>query len=359
MKFLAVTQPGIQAVTSEEISHKWKGSKVDKPISIRNGALISFSASTSPAELLTLRTTEDIYVSLGELALTWEKKDLENLNEHVITSKDIEPALALHRQLHKKAGKKTTFRIVVQTDRDPRPYRRVDLQKSIEKAIGNRYHHKWKLVEEDADLEFWGMLSGRRLFLGLRLSDKTMRHRTYKAAHLPASLKPTIAAALVWLSIPSREDVFLDPMAGAGTILIERAEVGPYKQLYGGDIRDEAVAVMSENIGIKYQPIEFRQWDATQLPLQNRSVTKLVCNLPFGKQIGTHESNVVLYSQAFSEFNRVLKPGGLMVLLTTEDRLVTNGVTSNPGLSLLKKYTRVIVLGLEATIYVIKKKGDN
>jgi hypothetical protein len=46
-----------------------------------------------------------------------------------------------------------------------------------------------------------------------------------------------------------------------------------------------------------------------------------------------------------------------MVLLTTEDKLVTNGVASNPGLSLLKKYSRVTVLGLEATVYVIKKKG--
>jgi len=357
VKFLAVTQPGIQAITSDEIRHKWKDSEVNKSISIRNGALTSFSVRTSPAELLTLRTTEDVYAALGEVGLSWQKNDLEGLYAHIVASKELEPALAIHRQLHRRAGMKTTYRVVVQTDRDPRPYRRVDLQKALEKAIGDRYHHKWKLVDEEADLEFWGMLSGRRLILGLRLSDRTMRHRKYKVAHLPASLKPTVAAALVWLSMPSRGDVFLDPMAGAGTILIERAEAGPYSQLYGGDIRDEAVAVMAENIGTKYQPIDFRQWDATQLPLQNSSVSKIVCNLPFGKQIGTHESNVALYLQAFSEFNRVLKPEGLMVLLTTEDKLVTNGVASNPGLSLLKKYSRVTVLGLEATVYVIKKKG--
>ena len=43
----------------------------------------------------------------------------------------------------------------------------------------------------------WLTIDGQRAICGLRLSDATMRHRTYKMEHLPASLRPTIAAAMV------------------------------------------------------------------------------------------------------------------------------------------------------------------
>src|SRR3989344_363953 len=107
-----------------------------------------------------------------------------------------------------------------------------------------------------------------------------MRHRTYKVQSLPASLRPSIAHALVWVSEINKDDIFLDPMCGAGTILIERANAGPYRHLLGGDIRQEAVDAALANIGEKYKPIEAKVWDATSLPLQDKSITKIVSNLP-------------------------------------------------------------------------------
>jgi putative N6-adenine-specific DNA methylase len=59
----------------------------------------------------------------------------------------------------------------------------------------------------------------------LRLSDKTMRHRAYKVEHQPASLRPTMAAAMVRLAGAAPGDVVLDPMCGSGTILMEAAAI--------------------------------------------------------------------------------------------------------------------------------------
>jgi len=73
------------------------------------------------------------------------------------------------------------------------------------------------------------------LVLTLRLSDERLRHRDYKVAHMPGSLRPSVAAALGWLSEPAPDDIVLDPMCGAGTVLIERAYLGRYQQLIGGD----------------------------------------------------------------------------------------------------------------------------
>ncbi len=247
------------------------------------------------------------------------------------------------------------FRVVAQAIHDPKGYRRVDFQEALEKAIWNRYNQKWDIVEDEAGLEVWVHLLGRRAILGLRLSDKTMRHREYKVEHLPASLRPTIAYALVWLSKIEDEDVFLDPMCGAGTILIERAQAGPYKQLLGGDLWPEAVEAARQNIGNKYKPIKVQQWDAARLPLPDLSVDKVACNLPFGKQISSPKENIALYQKFFQEVERVLKFHGKAVFLTSENQLMKDVLSHHPKLKLTRHFTNISVLGVRATIFVYEK----
>ena len=49
-----------------------------------------------------------------------------------------------------------------------------------------------------------------------------------------------VAAALAWLSEPRDDDIVLDPLCGVGTVLIERAHLGRYAMLLGGDADAEA-----------------------------------------------------------------------------------------------------------------------
>ena len=149
--------------------------------------------------------------------------------------------------------------------------------------------------------------AGGELLCGVRLSDETMRHRTYKVAQVEASLRPTVARALVMLSEPADGDVFLDPMCGAGTILIERGMHSRYSQLLGGDIRPDAVAATRTNVGPRYKPIDIRQWDARDLPLDDGSVDRVVCNLPFGKKVCEPQALRPLYEGFASEVARVSK----------------------------------------------------
>ena len=88
----------------------------------------------------------------------------------------------------------------------------------------------WKPAEENASVEVWLIIRGRTAVCGVRLSDKTMRHRTYKVEHQPASLRPTIAAAMVRLAGAGPGDVVLDPMCGAGTILAEQIELSKVRK---------------------------------------------------------------------------------------------------------------------------------
>jgi tRNA (guanine6-N2)-methyltransferase len=182
-----------------------------------------------------------------------------------------------------------------------------------------------------------------------------MRHRDYKVAHLPGSLRPSAAAALGWLSQPSADDTVLDPFCGTGTILIERAHLGRYRLLIGSDRNAEALAAARENVGPRYKPLELHPWDATALPLPDRSISKIITNLPWGARHGSHEDNQRLYPRILQEFRRLVQPGGKIVILTGETRLMSDLITR--GLFHPDKILRVSILGASAAVYVSSAPG--
>ena len=63
---------------------------------------------------------------------------------------------------------------------------------------------------------------------------------------------------------------------------------------------------------------DIRQWDARKLPLDDASIDKVACNLPFGKQLRASENPAKLYPPVLAELERVVRPGGRIVLLSSE-----------------------------------------
>jgi Putative RNA methylase family UPF0020 len=111
-------------------------------------------------------------------------------------------------------------------------------------------------------------------------------------------------------------------------------------------------AAARENIGPRYKPIELREWDAVALPIGDGEVTRIITNLPWGRKWGSHPENRRLYPRLMREFRRVLAPGGLMVLMTSETRLMRelleeHEIAPNSMLA-------VTVLGASAWIYVCR-----
>lgn len=353
--FYAQTVPGIEKIAWRELE-----SKLDNPILVKltqirdQNGLLCFEYRGDPKQLLNLRSTEDIFYLVGyaeNIPLDWRgPRAIENL---ILRSRQLDAGLSIYKKVRGVSKKRITFRVIARKQGEHR-YRRIDAQKAVEKGIRQRYGSHWKLVEDEADLEIWLTLLHHEAFFGLRLSTRTMRHRTYKIQHLPASLRPTVAYAMVFLSDPQSDDVFLDPMCGAGTILIERATAGRYRLILGGDSDPRAVETTLRNIGPKYKPIDIRQWDATDLPLEDASVDKVVSNLPFGKQIGTQKSNQRLYPAFFREMIRVVRSGGKLVVLTGEKRLMKNILQSSQEL-LLEKTFDISLLGTPARMYVINR----
>jgi 23S rRNA G2445 N2-methylase RlmL len=246
-----------------------------------------------------------------------------------------------------------TWRVVSQK-RGEHDFRRVDAADSVADALRRVLPRSLRQVEDAADLEFWVSINGSEAVIGLRLSDATMRHRTYKQEHLPASLRPTVAAAISWLSMPADTDRILDSLCGTATVLIERAQLAGYEQLIGGDIRPEAIEAAQRNAQAAGIPISLQVWDASALPIDSASVTRILTNLPFGKQIGTPLTNERLYPAIMKEFERVLEHTGLLVALTSQDRLFQH-LLQEQGWHTSKKVV-VVVLGQPATIFVAQRQ---
>jgi 23S rRNA G2445 N2-methylase RlmL len=348
----AMVQPGLEPVAAEEIERDL-GGEVKK--SARG--IVVFRARAIDARLLELRTVEDVFLfAWGTDQLTYRAEDLDKIQRWTARDADWGRLLQLHHAVRPKPKGKPTYRIVTQME-GHHGYLRRDAGKAFTRGLAGKFPESWRPAEENAAVEFWLTIDNATAVSGVRLSDRTMRHRTYKLEHRPASLRPTVAAAMVRLAEVKPRHVVLDAMCGGGTLLAEylaavgkiRAEKPP---ALGGDLDAGAVRAAGVNLS-KLGATRLCRWDATRLPLAGESVDRVVSNPPFGKQLGTPESVGPLYRAALREYDRVLRPGGRAVLLAGDMAALRTAARSVgwEGLRELK----VRVLGQPATVSVWRK----
>jgi len=354
--FIAQTQPGFEPIAWSEIASRAPGARELARRQVPDRAGLTIFSSPRPEALRSLRCPEDIFALAGYgHGLSSESDALAKVRVLCREAPFVEDALLARVpfQPASRAGRRLRFRVIARQVGE-HEYRRVDLKRAVELGIEERRDHTWRLDEEAADVEFWATQIGGELLVAVRLSDEHMRHRDYKIAHRPGSLRPSIAAAMAWLSEPRDDDIVLDPFCGTGTVLIERAQMARYKNLIGSDRDPGAIRAARENIGPRYKPIELHEdWDAGSLPLADDSVTKIVSNLPWGIKHGSHAANRRLYADWIAELNRVLASKGKMVLLTSEWRLMRD--LADRGALAAEKPMRVTVLGMPASLYVCAK----
>jgi 23S rRNA G2445 N2-methylase RlmL len=348
----AVAIPGLEPVVAEEID-KELGGEIKK----LGPGLIVFRVPEVDASLLRLRTAEDVFLlAWGTDQLSYRASDLDHIRQWTARDADWDRLLRLHHAIRPRPRGKPTYRLVAQMTGE-HGYRRADAGKALALGLAGKLPASWKPAEENAAVEIWLTIHGKKAVCGLRLSDRTMRHRTYKVDHLPASLRPTVAAAMVRLADARPGQVVLDPMCGAGTILAEQIEKdrqgrgGPARVL-GGDIEAEAVRSAGPNLR-RLGGALLARWDATRLPLVDSCADRIVSNPPFGKQLGRPEDIAPLYRRMLAEYDRVLKPGGRAVLLVSDVQSLQEAAEAARWLAL--RQLQVRVLGQKAALTVWQK----
>lgn len=336
--YMATVAPGLEPVAISEICTKLPSAWVQNQLRGR----ILFNTDAPWEDLEKLKCVDNLYLHIAWLKVGPHKVHLADL------STDIENTPMHHLPLIASAGPST--KVVVNASRaGQHTFSRFDAANAA--LAGLSAAHKFTPGTVDShDLNFRLDIIDTDALFALKLTEPTFRFRG-KRTFSPAALRPPIAHALVWLSNPRSTDTFLDPFCGSGTIPIER---GAYAALSitGGDNSPEAVAVARANAP---SHIQIRQMDACNLAnVAPNSITIIVSNLPWGKQIAPGQDITDLYSRFFQEMDRVLTSHGQAILMTDQESAIETACKVS-GLGHQSLHT-VSLHGALPTIYRVARK---
>ena len=317
---------------------------------------VFFDSPSAPQDLLSLRSVENAHAYVGEFGgITADAESLEHIRRQV-AQLPLDDQVAMYESV---VGPKPhpSFRVTARRT-GTHDFNSVHVAAAAGAGVIDRCG--WCVDLSGHDLEVRVDVRQDTCLVGLRLSDEALSRRS-RVEHAPASLKSTVAHCMIRLVGFRPEDVFLDPMCGAGTILVERGALGFPRLLVGGDRDERAVAKAAVNLQDAVaeasgaaRSAHLLGWDARYIPLARGSVDRIVCNLPWGRRAGSHLVNVHLYPGFVREVGRLLAEGGKAALLTAEKQLITRLIHRERRLT-LTDVRPIQIGGLCASIYVVKR----
>ena len=303
----ALTTRGLEGVSAEEMTAHRRLS-VDE-VGYRR---VAAQCSGQLGLLLGLRTVDDVFLHLA----TWSgvghrREELRTIGRISGELEVAEAACAVAelRPIRTPAAFSVTANFVGR-----RNYSSDEIKDAVGGAISASAG--WRYEEDDraADLNVRVFIEHETAFVGIRLAERPLQQRAYKVAHVPGSLKPPVAAALLRLGKASAGLRVLDPCCGAGTIVIEAALMGA--QAHGGDIDPTAVGAARTNAARAALGGSASVWDAMALPVPTGSVDLVVSNLPWGREVEVDMPLRTFYERVGVEIERAIGAEGRAVLLT-------------------------------------------
>ncbi|MCG9127156.1 RNA methyltransferase [Candidatus Poribacteria bacterium] len=297
---------GLENIARQELNSRF-GETKDFKIILRKPRRIVFQFTGNPKDLLSIRSAEHLFLVIRHIPkITRSRSSLASIR-HSLNRFNFEEVMTICRQVGLRIKKRVQFRVITRMA-GFRNFQKRDLHQVVERVLIER---GWKLSDSNSGLDVWNEVYGDDAYISIRLSTSDFAQRSRKQISLSDSIKPTLAYSMVRLSRPQPNDIFLDPMCGAGTILLERANSGRYRYLIGGDLSKSAIDATLNNFGRQHQPCQFFYWNVQSLPLQPNSIDKIVCNFP------TDIQQQELIKNCLDKFNYLIKPSGNIVLHTT------------------------------------------
>jgi len=226
----------------------------------------------------------------------------------------------------------------------------------LEQKIGGCIYRKgFRANLKSPDVEFRLILSEKAIF-GTLLSSvdrSAYEERTpqNKPFFHPGVLMPRVARALTNLSGIKPGELFLDPFCGTAGILVEAGLVGA--RVIGIDAQEKLVLGAHMNLEAYKLDYVLMEGDACRIPLKDSTIDAVVTDPPYGRSAailgGSFEE---LYSGALLEIQRVLKPGGIAVVVS--DR-ASFEYGEKAGLKVLEIYVQRVHRSLTRIITIFQK----
>lgn len=154
-----------------------------------------------------------------------------------------------------------------------------------------------------------------------RLAPRPLSARDWRVCNREGGLNASVAYGALALAGLRASDRIFNPMCGSGTLLVERALMGPYEAMVGVDIDAGAVACAQANLQAARRRVEVAQVGALHTGLPPRSFDLIAADLPWGDDIGNHAGNAKLYPAFLQEMHRLCSKGGRLLVITHEIKL--------------------------------------
>ena len=333
---MATVTPGMEAVAESEVMQTIRGAW---PYGVFRGRIL-FGCTAPLDNVLQLRCVDNIYAHIAWFRVGHTRHDLQELHR-IVLGTDLASALA-HFSLPP-----TPSAVVNASRSGHQTYSRFEAAEAVMRALAEGHGLRRGTVERH-DLGFRLDIVDDNALLSVKLTSPSFRFRGERRKFGPGALRPPVAHALVRLSEPRDDEVFLDPFCGSGTIAAERAFYTATR-IVAIDIDPDILALTRQNVP---ECVEVLAGDACHLPFDAQSVDTIVTNPPWGAQVGNKADLPRLYLDFLRESQRVLSQTGRLIMLTDQEPLVHDAVC-DLGLK-CKTLCTISLHGRLPSVYVIR-----
>jgi len=344
MKYFVLTTRGLEDVALQEINETIGKVKIIS----KEYRRIVFDYEDELKKLLNLRCVDDIFIFLKTFKVDHYRTSLKNL-VHEIDKIDFKRIIKFLSGV-RLFGKEITFAITV-SNIGKKNYMPTEIKELLTSLFIKKY--KWKLDNlnyQNMNIRIY--IEHDFVLVGLRLGNHPLHRRGYKTETLPGSLKASVANCLLRIAKVKKDDIVLDPMCGVGTIPIEAVSFG--SRVIAGDIDKHALQIAKKNSNNARANIEFYEGDARNLHLENKSVDKIVSNLPFDRQIKFKTDIKKFLEELFEECNRILKDDGKIFFLSIHKEIIENALSKSTKLK-IADCKEISLFGLKPCVIEIQK----
>lgn len=330
------TLPGLEQVAWLECRRRIPSAQFKADAYARNQYGVTlFTVSDELTILDELRVAEAVFIGvLWNPKLSRGHQDLRRVENELVQRGDLGRAVNVFSRLQRREI--GSYHVVAEKF-GQHQYRLRDWSQTVRRAV-SRMYPRWTGTQGAADVELWAALLGSQALIGLRLPHPPAEESqtTY-----PASL----AAALVELTEPAANDLFLDPLAAdGGLVLSARWHAGEAVALWAGRglILPVETLVYSAETG--------HEWVDGRLPVAGGTVDKMASIFP----AGLADDVVLTY---LHETARLLRPAGKLVLFTHDYDRFLELMREEAQLQVLSGHS-VLAAGEWGRVYVVERTGS-
>lgn len=247
--------------------------------------------------------------------------------------------------MQSNSKKQRNFRIVTSDENNLIAVDAV-LRSKTEQFIRSYSH--LQLNRSKSDTEFWFLRRSEGITLFLKRLTKSREQ-------VKGSLHQELSYMLNYLAEPKKSDIFLDAFCGNGSIAKARASYFKARKIYAIDndkflIQSLIKSYIKNSTSIEFQNIDIRLLENN---FPDGSIDKIIADPPWGLFI--KEDVKALYIEMMNQFQKVLRSGGVLIVLTAckEDFRKLIGNSSH---FILVNECSILVSGKKAGVYKLRRK---